>query len=92
MDFKPLINTSVNIVATVTKISNDKRNNDMVLFEDIYVNGEFFRDHHWLKKTRRLNIVSEGDAITATATLIEYVGIEGTKLGLKSCRSIVVSR
>ncbi len=91
MDFKPLINTSVNIVATIAKISNDKRNNDVVLFENIYVNGEFFRDHHWLKKTRRLNIVSEGDAITATATLIEYLGIEGTKLGLKSCRSIVVS-
>ena len=41
MDFKPLINTKVNIVAKVTKISNDKTNNDRVLFEDIYVNGEF---------------------------------------------------
>ena len=79
MDFKPLINTKVNIVAKVTKISNDKTNNDRVLFEDIYVNGEFFRDHHWLKRTRRLNVVSEGDTITTTATLIEYIGIEGTK-------------
>ncbi len=73
MDFKPLINTKVNIVAKVTKISNDKTNNDRVLFEDIYVNGEFFRDHHWLKRTRRLNVVSEGDTITAIATLIEYI-------------------
>ncbi len=38
MDFKSLINTKVN---KVTKISNDKTNNDRVLFEDIYVNGEF---------------------------------------------------
>ncbi len=91
MDFKPLINIRVNIVATVTKISNDKRNSDVVLFKNIYVNGEFFRDHHWLRKTRRLRIVSEGDTITATAILIEYVGIEGSKLGLESCRSIVIT-
>jgi len=38
------------VVATISKIVHCQDfGRDMILLENIYVNGEFFRDHLWIK-------------------------------------------
>ena len=94
MDFKSLVDGSVQVDATVEAIVVSRQlNSEMVLLNDIYVNGSYFRDHTFVKKTKRLSILHVGDKFSANATLIDYhCSTSGKldKLGLKSFRSIYI--
>ncbi len=87
-----LVGNSVQVRAMVEKIAVSRHSNsEVLLLKDIYVNGSYFRDHTFTKRTKRLNKLEEGDTFTATATLIEYhCSTSGKldKLGLKSFRSV----
>lgn len=92
MDFEALVDSSVEVIAEVEKIVRSKHSNsEMILLKDIYVNGEYFRDHAWIKMTKRLSVLVVGDKFTATATVMKYYDLETNreeKLGLKSFRSV----
>lgn len=64
-----------------------------LLINDVnYENGEIFRDHVWVKHTKRF--VNSGakfkDKIRFTAVIRNYVSSDGVKFGLEHIRSIEV--
>ena len=92
MDFNELVGSSVKVAATVEKIVVDNHTNlEMILLKDVYINGTFFRNHAWLKMTKRLSVLGFKDHFTATASLIHYYDVDTNrkdKLGFKSFRSV----
>ena len=78
---------TVNIVA----IYDGMKGNHVVL-KDVHVNGEYFRDHAWIKPNKRIvTSLKRGDMFTATAVLHEYLDssdVTKTKTGLKHIRNI----
>lgn len=92
MDFKALVDSNVEVTAEVEKIVRSKHSNsDMILLKDVYINDNFFRDHAWIKMTKRLSVLVVGDKFTATATVIKYYDLETNreeKLGLRSFRNV----
>ncbi len=94
MDFSELVGSSVEVTATVEAIVMSKHtNSELVLLYGVYVNGSFFRDHTFVKKTKRLSVLNTGDKFGANATLIDYhCSSSGKldKLGLKSFRSVYI--
>ena len=52
-----------------------------IVLEDVEVDGEHFRDHLWLKITRRIDNLklAPGDILTGTAFLESYMNIEDLK-------------
>ncbi len=94
MDFSELVGSSVEVTATVEAIVMSRHSNsELVLLYDVYVNGSFFRDHTFVKKTKRLSVLNTGDKFGANATLIDYhCSSSGKldKLGLKSFRSVYI--
>lgn len=89
-----LVGTSVSVSAVVDKIVVDTASNSrMIILKDVYVNEVFFRDHSWIKVTKRLSWLKVGDSFDATATLIEYMDVDdfkNKKLGVKSFRNVIV--
>ena len=93
MDFRSLVDSSVQVEATMITLSVvATANTEKLLIKEVYVNGEYFRDHVWIKNTKKLKVLSKGDKFTATATLIEYASIDGKKFGLRSFKSVVVDK
>ena len=93
MDFRELVGSNIHITALVKKIVVDRTSNvEMILLNDVYINGEYFRNHAWVKMTKRLSSVSAGVNISASAKLIEYFGCDGKgdKLGFRSIRSVKI--
>ncbi len=94
MDFSELVGSSVEVTATVEAIVMSRHtNSELVLLYEVYVNGSFFRDHTFVKKTKRLSVLNTGDKFGANATLIDYhCSSSGKldKLGLKSFRSVYI--
>ena len=94
MDFIELVGSSVEVTATVEAIVMSKQaNRELVLLYDVYVNGSYFRDHTFIKKTKRLSALNTGDKFGGKATLIDYhCSSSGKldKLGLKSFRSVYI--
>jgi hypothetical protein len=80
------------VVATIDKIVHRQDfGRDMILLENVYVNGEFFRDHSWIKMIKRFAFFKSGDTFTANATVYEYIdpdNIEQKKIGIKSLRRV----
>ncbi len=94
MDFKSLVNQRVEISARVQSIGTTSSSNvDMVVLGKVYINGVFFRDHSYIKMTKRLKDIRVGDNITATAKLIEYISVDTNKkdkLGFRTLRNVQV--
>ena len=92
MDLKSLVGTKVNVLSKVKRISNnDYMVTDYILLEDVYIQGEYWRDHCYIKKSERLEGVSKDDLISFTATLYEYLDSEDVtnmKIGVKEIRSV----
>ncbi len=95
VDFKSLVGSSVQATATVEAIVMSRHSNsELVLLYDVYVNGSYFRDHVFVKKTKRLSVLKTGYKFCANATLIDYhCSTSGKldKLGLRSFRSVYIS-
>ena len=89
--FNDLIDKKVNVRATVTKVTHDYTSTDRLLLEDVYVNDSYFRDHVWVKATKRFSKLTVGDSFTSTAMLKTYISVDGQKIGLEEFRSITVS-
>ena len=93
IDFKELVGSRVGVVARVVRINrNDRVMVDYVLIKAVYVNGKFFRDHNFIKYSRRLKGIKKGDIISFTSKLEEYIDSENItkkKIGFKSIRSVV---
>ena len=94
IDFKALVGTSVQVEFTVEKIVVSGHSGDeMILVNDVYVNGEFFRDHSWIKMTKRLSVVSAGDKVSSTAILMDYFDTNTNKkykVGFRSFRNVKI--
>lgn len=89
----------VHISAIVTKISKDKNGNGVIVIEDVHVNTEYYKDHAWIKLSKRLEYPSGvnepplkvGDKIKATAEVHEYLdgsSVSDMKIGFKTFRSV----
>ncbi len=61
-----------------------------VLLENVKENNEVFRNHSWIKSTRRIEALNlkKGDRITFTARKEEYLSSEGPKIGLRHIRNV----
>lgn len=92
MDFNSLVDSKVQVAAKVQNIINSDRNGvTRIVLCDVYVNGSYFRDHTWIKSTKRLDKLSAGDKFTATAILHKYPSVNNSdKFGLKTIRSVKV--
>ena len=94
MDFKTLVGSKVKVTARIHNIGIDRTsNNKMIVLEDVYVNEVYFRDHAWVRYTKRFRMLHKDDIFTAAAVLINYNYSNDTKLdkfGLKSFRSVRV--
>ena len=94
VDLDELVGNSVQITAIVEAIVMSRHtNSELVLLYDVYVNGSYFRDHAFVKKTKRLSVLNTGDKFGAKATLIDYHCSNSgklDKLGLKSFRSVYI--
>lgn len=90
-DFKGLVGSRVQIIATVHSFHKESFSNvDRVLLQDIFVNGQYFRDHVWVRKSKRFKGISSGSVINAFGTLVEYRGEKGKKLGLRHLRAVKI--
>jgi len=84
----------VSFVAKVGKITeSDCSGVGRMALEDIQVDGEFFRDHTWIRLNRQINNLNlkRGDMISGTAKLFAYQDIEDKnreKYGLKKLRNL----
>ena len=94
VDLDELVGNSVQVTAIVEKIVLSRHSNsEMILLSDVYVNNSYFKDHSWVKRTKRLSVLSDGDKISANATLVNYHCSNSgkrDKLGLKSFRSVYI--
>lgn len=92
MDINDLVDKSVKVTAEVEKIVRSNHSNDeMILLKDVHINDTFFRNHAWVKMTKRLSVLVTGDKFTANATVMKYYDLETNreeKLGLRSFRSV----
>ena len=59
-----------------------------VVVENVLENNVFFRDHAWLKKSKRFNNYKKGDIISFEARKKKYLSSEGYKIGLRHIRNI----
>lgn len=86
------IQEQIKISAKIGLITQaDKNGTGRILLEDIHINGERFRDHSWTPLTKRMYFLEEGDKITCTAKISEYISPEAAlKQGLKKLRNIKV--
>ncbi|MFA6887679.1 MAG: hypothetical protein WCQ65_12020 [Fermentimonas sp.] len=86
------MNNQITISAKIGLITQaDKSGTGRILLEDIYINSEPFRDHSWTPLTKRMYFLKEGDRITCTAKISEYISPEAAlKQGLKKLRNIKV--
>ena len=54
VDFSELVGSSVEVTATVeAMVVLSHSNSEGILLYDVYVNGSYFRDHTFVKKTKR---------------------------------------
>ncbi len=86
-----LINSRVNIVAIVDRITGDMNGVGRIVLKDLHVNGEYAKDHAWIKMTKAFRGIKTGDMFTATALVYEYMDssdINRAKTGLKTIRSV----
>ncbi|MDY0138260.1 MAG: hypothetical protein RBR50_01050 [Candidatus Izemoplasmatales bacterium] len=90
-DFKSLVDGRVQIVATVHSYHKESFSNvDRALLQDVFVNGQYFRDHVWVRKSKRFKDIGSGTVINAFCTLVEYRGENEKKLGLRHLRGVKV--
>lgn len=94
------VGSRVSISAKVTQVFVDRLNEERVVLEDVYVDGKYFKDHSWVKMSKRLENaqtsqnprkVKKGDIISATAEVSEYLNgssMADRKLGLKTFRHV----
>ena len=83
----------VSVVAKVKNIHKSRNNVMMIVLEDIYINGNYFRDHLYVRRAKRLSCLNEGDFFTATAIVYLYPDIETNrvdKVGLDTFRSVKI--
>lgn len=96
---KLVVGSRVLISAIVTKIGKARDGNDAVLIEDVHVNGEYYKDHAWIKMSKRLQYpggideppLKVGDKIKSTAEVYEYLdgsSVSDMKIGFKTFRSV----
>ena len=80
------------VSAKVERFITDRLGVDRVVLSNIYVDGKFFRDHAWIKSSKRFNRIKVGDVFTATAEMYDYIDVDtnkATKKGLRHFRNIV---
>lgn len=62
-----------------------------VLLKPVYKDsGELFRDHCWVKWSKRFLDFSIGDTIKFTAKEYNYISSDGDRIGLKHIRYITL--
>ena len=89
------INDQVIIQATYNKCSNrDYTVINHVLLCDVHVNGVFFRDHVWVKKSKQLcdEKFNKGDKLCCTAIVCEYINVDDAKkpkIGFRHVRCVM---
>ena len=79
------------VSAKVDRFITDRMGVDRVVLSNIYVDGKFFRDHAWVKSSRRFKRLKAGDMFTATAEVYDYIDVDtnkATKKGLRHFRHI----
>jgi len=72
---------------------NRRSQNNHVLLNDVIIDGEFFRDHVWVKNSKRFDRFKKDDQITFTAEFKEYLdssNVNNTKKGLRHIRFVKV--
>ncbi len=70
---------------------NRRSQNNHVLLDDVFVDDEFFRDHVWVRNSKRFERFKKGDNMTFTAEFKEYIDssdINKNKLGLRRIRYV----
>ena len=92
VEFKDLVGEKVSMTAKVARINRSNHMvDDYMLLHNVYVNGQYFRDHSFVKLKRRLSVLKYGDLFAATAEMYEYIDfddLEKKKIGLRNFRSI----
>ncbi len=92
MDFKSLVGDRVSVICKVDRISrNNYLTSDFLLLRDVYFNGDFFRNHLYVKRSKRLEFACKDDVLTFTAIVKTYLDVDDvtqTKLGLCSVRQV----
>jgi hypothetical protein len=73
---------------TITKYSTPIYGSPQILLTDITLDGEEFRDHVWVKQSKRLNIYPIGTVIEFTGIVYDYLSSTGYKKGVRHIRSI----
>lgn len=68
--------------------SNKHKGLPMLLLTDVTAEGNVFRDHVWVKWSKRLSKFRFRDRIKFTAKQIEYLSSNGTNHGLSHLRNI----
>ena len=64
---------------------------DIITLVDVYINGVFFRDHSFIKNTKRLKYFREYDKISFTALVNLYPNPHTNKMdkvGFKHIRNV----
>ena len=91
-EFKDLVGKKVVVTAKVARINDTKyMTEDYMLLHNVYVNGEYFRDHCFIVLKRRLSVLEYGDYFSASAEMYEYIDsndLAKKKIGLRGFRSI----
>ena len=94
VDLNALVGSKVNVVAKVGKVFHyDRHDNDKIILKDIYLDGIFWRNHAYIKSTKRLKHLCKGDVFAATAEPYLYIDVDTNrcdKIGLSGFRSVVV--
>jgi len=82
----------VGVSASVVRLSDPQHLiGDYLLLKDIHINGKYWRDHSFVKRSRRLRLLNLGDSFNATCKIKHYLdseNINNIKIGLTEFRNI----
>jgi len=82
----------VEVSANVVRLSDPQHLiGEYLLLKDIYINDEYWRDHAFVKRSRRLRLLNLGDFFNATCKIKHYLDSENInkiKIGLTEFRNI----
>lgn len=73
------------------------RHRDKVLLNDVYVDGDVFRDHTWVDYHDDMEDIQSGDILTFRATYHTFVGLNKVneyvqKKGFKNIKNLILVR
>ena len=78
------------ITAKVINRLVDRNNIERLVLGDVYVNGSYFRDHCYIRVTKRTKHLKIGGSIEAYAEVYKYIDVATNrpdKQGVRSLRS-----